>query len=167
VVQKWCRSGAEVVQKWCRSGAEVVQKWCRSGAEVVVQKLCIDTLGRWCALRYVLRNRRGGVRHRRERVKERGLKREREREAKRDRQLVYTFRFVRLLSSNCIMGVDLIFSVSFHVGMDPNRNGVGFEKGGGVSESFGLKNVGSERFGFDFLGLKSLGLKSFSFEKCC
>jgi hypothetical protein len=33
--------------------------------------------------------------------------------------------------------------------MDPNRNGVGFEKGGGGSESFGLKGVGSESFGFE------------------
>ena len=51
------------------------------------------------------------------------------------------------------MGVALIFSVSFHVGMDPNRNGVGFEKRGG-SEGFGLKSFGSEKFGFEKFGLE-------------
>ena len=44
---------------------------------------------------------------------------------------------------------------SVQVGMDPNRNCVGFEKRGGeFSEGFGLKSVGSKSFGFEKFGFE-------------
>ena len=61
------------------------------------------------------------------------------------------------------------------MGMDPNRNGVGFEKkkgGGGFSEGFGFekfwlrKVLASKSFGLKSVGSESFGLKSFGFEKC-
>ncbi len=76
------------------------------------------------------------------------------REAKRDRQIVYTFRFARLLSSNCIMGAKLIFSVSrSFFGWTRTETVFVSKKGwGGFSKGFGLKSVGSESFGFGKFG---------------
>ena len=61
--------------------------------------------------------------------------------------------------SSLARGCANLLSNSFHIGMDPNRYGVGFEKrggGGGFPKVLVLKSVGSESF----------GLKSFGLEKC-
>ena len=47
---------------------------------------------------------------------------------------------------------------SFHIGMDPNQNGVGFEKRG---EVFGFEKFGFEKFGFEKFGFEKCGFEKF------
>ena len=54
-----------------------------------------------------------------------------------------------------------LLCISLRIWMDPNRNGVGFEKGGGGSENFGLKSVGSESLGFEKFGFEKFGFEKF------
>jgi hypothetical protein len=69
-----------------------------------------------------------------------------------------TLVFIDLLCGGCHpLRVTLIFSVSRSVfGWTRTETVLVSKKGGGVSEGFGLKSVGSESFGFE----------KFGFEKC-